>query len=53
MERKSALQSMSRKHRYLMEDIFIAYLAMGTYLTLIGSVLPGIKAEYQISYQVG
>lgn len=53
MERQSALKSMSRKHQYLMQDIFIAYLAMGVYLTLIGSVLPAIKAEYQISYQVG
>lgn len=53
MERQSALKSMSKKHQYLMQDIFIAYLAMGVYLTLIGSVLPAIKAEYQISYQVG
>lgn len=53
MERQSALKSMSRKYQYLMQDIFIAYLAMGVYLTLIGSVLPAIKAEYQISYQVG
>ena len=53
MERQSALKSMSRKHQYLMQDICIAYLAMGVYLTLIGSVLPAIKAEYQISYQVG
>lgn len=53
MEQKSALKSMSRKHRYLMYDIFIAYLAMGTYMILIGSVLPLIKEEYQISYQLG
>lgn len=53
MERKSALQSMTKGHRYLMYDIFIAYMAMGIYLTLIGSALPAIKEEYQISYQVG
>ncbi|MDO4174628.1 MAG: MFS transporter [Eubacteriales bacterium] len=53
MEKKSALQSMSKKHRYLMDDIFIAYLAMGLYLTLVGSSLPAIKEEYQISYQIG
>lgn len=53
MEQKSALKSMSPKHRYLMEDIFIAYLTMGTYMILIGSVLPSIKEEYQISYWIG
>lgn len=53
MERTTALQSMSKGHRYLMYDIFIAYMAMGIYLTLIGSALPAIKEEYQISYQIG
>ncbi|MCD8357232.1 MAG: MFS transporter [Clostridia bacterium] len=53
MEKQSVLQSMTREHRYLMGDIFFAYLVMGIYLTLIGSALPAIKEEYQISYQIG
>lgn len=44
---------MSKQHSYLIHDIFIAYFAMGIYLILIGSALPAIKAEYQISYQIG
>lgn len=53
MKKQSVLQSMSRGHRYLIYHFFIAYFAMGVYLTLIGSELPLIKAEYQISYRVG
>lgn len=53
MGKTSVMQSMSKSHRYLMWDIFLAYLAMGIYLTLIGSALPSIKEEYHISYQVG
>lgn len=53
MGKTSAMQSMSKSHRYLMRDIFLAYLVMGIYLTLIGSALPSIKEEYHISYQVG
>lgn len=53
MGKTSAMQSMSKSHRYLMRDIFLAYLVMGIYLTLIGSALPAIKKEYHISYQVG
>lgn len=53
MEKTSAMQSMSKSNRYLMRDIFLAYLVMGIYLTLIGSALPSIKEEYHISYQVG
>ncbi|MDO5784696.1 MAG: MFS transporter [Eubacteriales bacterium] len=53
MEQKSALKTMSSEHRYLIYDVFLAYLAMGIYLILIGSALPAIKEEYQISYQIG
>ena len=53
MEQKSALNAMPKAHRYLIYDIFIAYLAMGIYLILIGSALPSIKQEYHISYQIG
>ena len=44
---------MSKPHRYITIDIFLAYLVMGIYLILIGSALPSIKAEYHISYQTG
>ena len=53
MGKSSVMREMPKAHRYLMQDIFLAYLAMGIYLTLIGSALPSIKAEYHISYQVG
>ena len=53
MGKPSVMREMPKAHRYLMQDIFLAYLAMGIYLTLIGSALPSIKAEYHISYQVG
>lgn len=52
MQGKS-IREMSRRQRYLIADIFIAYFAMGLYLILIGSALPSIKAEYGISYGVG
>ena len=44
---------MSKKHRYITKDIFLAYFVMGIYLILIGSALPSIKSEYHISYQTG
>ncbi|WP_394273569.1 MFS transporter [Butyricicoccus sp.] len=52
MQGKS-FSDMSKKQRYLIFDIFIAYFAMGLYLILIGSALPSIKAEYGISYGIG
>ena len=48
MQGKS-IREMSRRQRYLIADIFIAYFAMGLYLILIGSALPSIKAEYGFS----
>lgn len=53
MEKRSALQRMTKQQRYMVYDIFIAYFAMGIYLILVGSALPSIKAEYHISYRIG
>lgn len=53
MKQQSVWKTMSKPHRYITVDIFLAYLVMGIYLILIGSALPSMKAEYHISYQTG
>lgn len=53
MKKKSALQTLSKDNRYLVNNFFIAYFVMGLYLILIGSALPSIQAEYHLSYRVG
>lgn len=53
MMKQSKLGALSAPHRHLTYNLFITLFAMGIYLTLIGSLLPQIQAEYHISYQIG
>ncbi len=52
MKDQTTLKSMSKENRYLVQNFFVSYFAMGVYLILIGSELPVIQEEYGLSYRV-
>ena len=53
MKKTSFFQSLGRDDRYMIGNLFFLYLIQGIYTILIGSILPMIKAEYGLSYQIG
>ena len=53
MEKKSFFGSLNRNDRYMIGNLFFLYLIQGVYVILIGSILPMIKEEYGLSYQIG
>ena len=53
MEKKSFFKSLNRNDRYMIGNLFFLYLIQGIYVILIGSILPMIKEEYGLTYQIG
>ena len=54
MEHKqSFFQRIGKDKRYIVFNLFFAYFALGVALIMLGSVLPVLKAEYALNYQVG
>ncbi|MBQ3392598.1 MAG: MFS transporter [Lachnospiraceae bacterium] len=53
MEKQSFFRSLSGDDRYMIGNLFFLYLIQGIYVILIGSILPMIKEEYGLSYQIG
>ena len=53
MEKKSFFGSLNHNDRYMIGNLFFLYLIQGVYVILIGSILPMIKEEYGLSYQIG
>ena len=53
MEKKSFFKSLNHNDRYMIGNLFFLYLIQGIYVILIGSILPMIKEEYGLSYQIG
>lgn len=41
------------KDRYMIGNLFFLYLIQGIFVILIGSILPMMKAEYGLTYQIG
>lgn len=52
MKKQFAWKALSAKNQHLIQYYFAEYLVMGIYLILIGSALPKIQAEYQLSYRI-
>lgn len=54
MEHKqSFFQRIGKDKRYIVFNLFFAYFTLGVALIMLGSVLPVLKAEYALNYQVG
>lgn len=54
MEHKeSFFQSIGKDNRYVVFNLFFAYFALGVALIMLGSILPVLKEDYHIGYQVG
>lgn len=54
MEHKqSFFQRIGKDKRYIVFNLFFAYLTLGVALIMLGSVLPVLKADYALNYQVG
>ena len=51
--KESFFRSLAPNDRYMTGNLFFLYLIQGIYTILIGSILPMIKAEYNLSYQIG
>ena len=51
--KESFFRSLAPNDRYMIGNLFFLYLIQGIYTILIGSILPMIKAEYGLSYQIG
>ena len=45
-------QRLSGRDRYMVGNLFFLFLIQGIFVLLIGSVLPMMKEEYGLSYQV-
>ncbi|MDO4286967.1 MAG: MFS transporter [Eubacteriales bacterium] len=54
MEHKeSFFRSIGKDNRYVVFNLFFAYFALGVALIMLGSILPALKEDYSIGYQVG
>lgn len=53
MRKQSFFNSLSPRDHYMVGNLFFLYLIQGIYVILIGSILPDMKAEYGLDYQVG
>ena len=54
MEHKqSFFQRIGKDKRYIVFNLFFAYFTLGVALIMLGSVLPVLKADYALNYQVG
>ena len=53
MQKKSFFASLSSKDRYMVGNLFFLYLIQGVFVILIGSILPMMKEEYGLDYQIG
>lgn len=51
--KESFFRTLTPDDRYMIGNLFFLYLIQGIYTILIGSILPMIKAEYELSYQIG
>lgn len=50
---KKFFQSLNGNDQYMIGNLFFLYLIQGVFVILIGSILPMMKEEYGLSYQIG
>lgn len=53
MQKQSFWKSLSSRNRYMVGNLFFLYLIQGVFTILIGSILPMLKTEYGLDYQMG
>ena len=54
MEQKQGFfRSIGRDNCYIVANLFYAYFAQGVAVIMLGAVLPALKADYALNYQVG
>jgi fucose permease len=53
MKKQSFFGSLPAKDRYMIGNLFFLYLIQGIFVIAIGSILPMIKEEYNLNYQIG
>jgi len=53
MKKQSFFRSLAPNDRYMVGNLFFLYLIQGVFVILIGSILPMLKAEYQLDYRTG
>ncbi|MBQ9062490.1 MAG: MFS transporter [Eubacterium sp.] len=51
--KQSFFASLNRNDRFMIGNLFFLYLIQGIFVIMIGSILPMIKEEYGLSYQIG
>lgn len=52
-QKQSFFRSLGKDKLYIVGNVFYAYLALGFALIMLGSILPTLKSEYELSYQIG
>lgn len=53
MKKGSFFRTLGRRKAYVVAELFFVYLVLGIGLIMLGSVLPMLKAEYQLDYKTG
>ncbi|MBQ4045054.1 MAG: MFS transporter [Lachnospiraceae bacterium] len=53
MEKKSFFASLGKRKLGVVLNLFYAYMSLGLVLIMLGAILPDLKADYALSYQVG
>lgn len=52
-QEQSFFQRIGKDKRYIVFNLFFAYFSLGVALIMLGSVLPVLKSDYALNYQVG
>ena len=53
MEKNGFFSSLGKRKLGVVLNLFYAYMSLGLVLIMLGSILPEMKADYALSYQVG
>lgn len=53
MEKKGFFVSLGKRKLGVVLNLFYAYMSLGLVLIMLGAILPDLKADYALSYQVG
>ena len=53
MEKNGFFSSLGKRKIGVVLNLFYAYMSLGLVLIMLGSILPEMKADYALSYQVG
>lgn len=51
--KQNFFHSIGRDNCYIVANLFYAYFAQGVAVVMLGAVLPALKADYALNYQIG